>query len=222
MITARYRSVSAGSWRAPPVRPEISHAGAGIVIISPARCTVARIMQNQARSEPHADSNKRHRAPPGAKEGTFFPVSSLQAIQVPGLADSGRQGCIGAEAGSEQEYGPPTAVLCCCTRPESWAHSFDFVPLTSGSMGIRAPDLLHAISRRPIHRSTSVQVTVPQRALQSAQVRVSCGTFVLYSPPIRKRPQTLRTPVVPPVTPAAGPVFVLALRRLCPGLEALR
>jgi hypothetical protein len=87
-------------------------------------------------------------------------------------------------------------------------------------MGIRTPDLLHAISRRPIHRSTSVQVTVPQRALQSAQVRVSCGTFVLYSPPIRKRPQTLRTPVVPPVTPAAGPVFVLALRRLCPGLEA--
>jgi len=50
-------------------------------------------MQNQARSEPHIDSQQESQV---AKEGTFFLVSSLQAIQVTGLADLGRRGCLGA------------------------------------------------------------------------------------------------------------------------------
>jgi hypothetical protein len=55
-------------------------------------------MQYQTRSEPHVDSQQESQ---GAKEGTFFLVSSLQAIQGAGLADLGRRGCLGAQAGSE-------------------------------------------------------------------------------------------------------------------------
>jgi hypothetical protein len=47
-------------------------------------------------------------------------------------------------------------------------------------MEIRTPDLLHAISRQDIHRSPSPQVTVPERARESVQVRTGCGTFLLY------------------------------------------
>jgi hypothetical protein len=81
-------------------------------------------MQNQARYEPHADSQQESQR---GKEGTFFLVSSLQAIQIPGLADLGRRGCLGAQAGSEQEYGSPAAALCCCTRPKSWGQNFEFI-----------------------------------------------------------------------------------------------
>jgi hypothetical protein len=49
-------------------------------------------------------------------------------------------------------------------------------------MGIRTPDLLHAISRHHVHRGASVLVTVLRRALRSARVRAGCGTSVLYSP----------------------------------------
>src|ERR1022692_1456730 len=45
------------------------------------RCPLAkaaRVTQNQARSEPHADSQQESQ---GAKEGTFLLVSSLRAIQ---------------------------------------------------------------------------------------------------------------------------------------------
>jgi hypothetical protein len=48
-------------------------------------------------------------------------------------------------------------------------------------MGIRTPDLLHAISRQPVHRSPSVQVTVLNRAPECEIVRPGCGTSVLYS-----------------------------------------
>jgi predicted HD phosphohydrolase len=57
-------------------------------------------------------------------------------------------------------------------------------------MGIRTPDLLHAISRQPIHLRLPAQVTVLEHALQSAWVRAGCGTSVLYSP---GSPQECRT-----------------------------
>ena len=50
-------------------------------------------------------------------------------------------------------------------------------------MGIRTPDLLHAISRQPVHRSPSAQVSVLARAPECAIVRTRCGTFVLYALP---------------------------------------
>jgi hypothetical protein len=45
------------------------------------------------------------------------PDESREFITGTSLAD--------AETGFEQEYGPPAAVLCYCTRPESWAHFFE-------------------------------------------------------------------------------------------------
>jgi len=61
------------------------------------------------------------------------------------------------------------------------------------------PDLSHAISRQPIHHSPSPQVTVPQRAPQSARVLVSCGTSVLYSPADPQQSRNL--PGLPPRPP---------------------
>ena len=49
-------------------------------------------------------------------------------------------------------------------------------------MGIRTPDLLHAIQWQPVHSSPSPQVTVPQSAPESACVQACCGTFLLYDP----------------------------------------
>jgi len=49
-------------------------------------------------------------------------------------------------------------------------------------MGIRTPDLLHAISRQAVHRCASPQATVLSRAPEYARVRTGCGTSVLYSP----------------------------------------
>jgi len=47
-------------------------------------------------------------------------------------------------------------------------------------MGIRTPDLLHAIQRQPVHPRVPVQVTVLPRPLQSARVQACCGTSLLY------------------------------------------
>ena len=47
------------------------------------------------------------------------------------------------------------------------------------------PDLLHALSRQPVHASTSAQVTVPGGASECALVRAGCGTSVLYPLPDR-------------------------------------
>jgi hypothetical protein len=52
--------------------------------------------------------------------------------------------------------------------------------LGRGAMGIRTPDLLHAISRQPVQGGASAQVTVLTRAPQCALVRTGCGTSVLY------------------------------------------
>ena len=48
-------------------------------------------------------------------------------------------------------------------------------------MGIRTPDLLHAISRQPVYPRTSPQVTVPTHAPECALVRPGRGTSVLCS-----------------------------------------
>ena len=50
-------------------------------------------------------------------------------------------------------------------------------------MGIRTPDLLHAIHWQHIYDSPPPQVNVPARALPSAAVRAGCGTFLLHSLP---------------------------------------
>src|SRR5450755_4189227 len=49
-------------------------------------------------------------------------------------------------------------------------------------MGIRTPDLLHAIQWQHVHRSTSVQVTVSGRPHQSPGIQACCCTFVLTVP----------------------------------------
>jgi Transposase len=55
-------------------------------------------------------------------------------------------------------------------------------PATYTGLSARLDKHRSVISRQHVHWSPSPQVTVPHRALQSAQVRVSCGTSVLYSP----------------------------------------
>ena len=49
-------------------------------------------------------------------------------------------------------------------------------------MGIRTPDLLHAMQWNHVHRSPSVQVTVSGRPHQSAGIQAGCCTFLLYGP----------------------------------------
>ncbi len=71
------------------------------------------------------------------------------------------------------------AVLSCYTR----GASVRILALTCGAMGIRTPDLLHAIRRQHIHPRPSPQVSVPERLPWSASIRTGCGTSVLYSPP---------------------------------------
>jgi len=39
---------------------------------------------------------------------------------------------------------------------------------------------LHAIHRQRVHQRLSPQVTVPERAHQSGQIRTGCCTFLLY------------------------------------------
>src|SRR5215468_930111 len=56
-----------------------------------------------------------------------------------------------------------------------WGLTWELVELR----GFEPPDLLPAISRQHVHRSTSVQVTVPRRAHQSGQIRTGCCTFML-------------------------------------------
>jgi hypothetical protein len=51
-------------------------------------------------------------------------------------------------------------------------------------MGIRTPDLLHAISRQGVRRSLFAQVTVPQRPSGDVGVRAGCCTFLLYGQPL--------------------------------------
>jgi hypothetical protein len=47
-------------------------------------------------------------------------------------------------------------------------------------MGIRTPDLLHAMQWQHVHGSASVQVTVSGRPHQSSGIQAGCCTFVLY------------------------------------------
>jgi hypothetical protein len=80
------------------------------------------------------------------------------------------------------------AVLCCCTR----CPGFRIMSLTNGAMGIRTPDLLHAIQRQPGHPRVSAQVTVLPRPLQSTRVQACCSTSLLYrSAPARHPPPAI-------------------------------
>ncbi len=47
-------------------------------------------------------------------------------------------------------------------------------------MGIRTPDLLHAIQWQHVHPRPSPQVTVSGRPHQSSGIQAGCCTFVLY------------------------------------------
>jgi hypothetical protein len=71
-----------------------------------------------------------------------------------------------------------TAVLSCCTR----CPYFRILSLTCGAKGTRTPGLLHAIHRQHVHQRLPPQVTVPERAGQSGQIRTGCCTFPLYRP----------------------------------------
>jgi hypothetical protein len=62
--------------------------------------------------------------------------------------------------------------------------------LTCGAKRARTADLLHAIWRQHVHPRPSVQVTVLPRPLESARVRVSCCTSVLY----RSHPRRTASP----------------------------
>jgi uncharacterized protein (DUF1778 family) len=93
---------------------------------------------------------------------------------------------VGGGAISELAYA--TSRRCRCgtlllyQAPELRGSGFRIMSLTCGAMGIRTPDLLHAIQRQPVHSSPSPQVTVPSRPLRSTRVRACCGTFLLYGP----------------------------------------
>jgi hypothetical protein len=65
-------------------------------------------------------------------------------------------------------FAAAAAVLCCCTRPWNRGlgisnYAFDL----GGAMGIRTPDLLHAMQWQHVHGSASVQVTVSGRPHES-------------------------------------------------------
>jgi hypothetical protein len=72
----------------------------------------------------------------------------------------------------------------------------------SGAMEIRIPDLLYAISRQPIHRSPSPQVTVLQRALQSVRSGQAAVLSCCTPPAVRRSPPTLRYFPPPRITPS--------------------
>ncbi len=56
-----------------------------------------------------------------------------------------------------------------------------YVLICGGAMGIRTPDLLHAISRHRVHPHMSPQVTVLECPFGSASVLAGCCTFPLYA-----------------------------------------
>ena len=82
---------------------------------------------------------------------------------------------------------------CCCTlllyeALEPCDQIFELWSLNwGGAMGIRTPDLLHAIQWQHVHRSTSVQVTVSGRPHQSPGIQACCCTFVLTVPSFHRR-----------------------------------
>jgi hypothetical protein len=90
---------------------------------------------------------------------------------------------------------------CCCTlllykALEPCDQIFELWSLSwGGAMGIRTPDLLHAMQWQHVHRSPSVQVTVSGRPHQSSGIQAGCCTFVLYGsarPPVRTERAPLR------------------------------
>jgi len=132
-------------------KPEISHGPGGphhhLSCLVHGRQESARngALPGPARS--HADSTP---SVMRGKGGTFFLVSRSGSSRVPAAAD-GPEGLFDAEVGSEPMCGPPAAVPCCCTCPETLGSGFRIIPLTCGAMGIRTPDLLHAMNHQHVH-----------------------------------------------------------------------
>jgi hypothetical protein len=93
---------------------EISQGQTCTAISSPARCTAGK--SHRKSTLPWTALRQRYGAT-GPKETAFFLVRSFRALQVLRLTGSGKRGFTGPDTGSEQEYDPSAAVLCCCTRP---------------------------------------------------------------------------------------------------------
>jgi hypothetical protein len=172
------------------------------VLARPARLCCATGARESRAGLTHCDGGKSH-PPKGTTQphqckgqrggkGTFFLVRALWVRL--GIRLQQAMPAIPPCAGTRSQPADRHIVpLRCCILllykvREPWAQDFEFTCLTwGGAKGIRTPDLLHAISRQHVHRSTSVQVTVPGSARPSRQVRTGCGTFLLYRPacPVR-------------------------------------
>jgi hypothetical protein len=123
-----------------------------------------------------------------------------------GLAQSCHQPFSARRPDPERRTAPRPAALRYFTavrgRESSGSNVRNMASDLRGAMGIRTPDLLHAISRQHVHRSPSLQVTVPTGAWRSAPIRGRCGTFLLYSP---GGPQESRDVAVLPAVPFQDP-----------------
>jgi hypothetical protein len=87
------------------------------------------------------------------------------------------------------------------------------IDLGSRAMGIRTPDLLHAISRQAVHGRTSAQVTVLTRAPECALVRAGCGTSVLSRPTQANRLRCHAPRAPPPRRQAASSAIAVNWQR---------
>ena len=79
-----------------------------------------------------------------------------------------------------RHLGAPVAVLCCCTLGPGCSN------LASDQVELRGLEPLTPCLQttgRPSTRVHRPQVTVPGRASESVEIRVCCGTSLLYSPP---------------------------------------
>ena len=92
----------------------------------------------------------------------------------------------------------------------------------SGAMGIRTPDLLHAMQWHHVHRSPSVQVTVSGRPHESAGIQAGCCTFVLYrSEPLLARTERAQLPgdarwTWHQIAPVSHPRIAVTKSFICP------
>jgi hypothetical protein len=135
-------------------KPEIATAPAASTIACPACCTGGK---SQPETVPCPDGARSHAdSTPSVmrgKGGTFFLVSPLRVSSRGPAGADGPEGLFDAEVGIRTDVRP----ACCCTLllylPRTLGSGFRITPLTCGAMGIRTPDLLHAISRQHVHQS---------------------------------------------------------------------
>jgi hypothetical protein len=140
--------------------------------------------RNHGVGRPHTDSGT---SVTGSEERTSCLIRRPCTVSAPGRSKAMPAALTGDGALSEWESG--TSRRCRCgtlllyQAPDLLGSGFRIMAVNcSGAMGIRTPDLLHAIQRQPVHSSPSPQVTVPESAPTSACVQACCGTFLLYGP----------------------------------------